>query len=88
MSNSNIQSKKTSVSKGGRPAGSGEQLAPSARSRKSRRMRAEAGAARLDVTLSPLVAQALETLIAHWECKSRKEAIERAISIAASTISK
>ncbi len=76
------------ANKGGRPAGSGQQLKPAARLQKSRQARAAAGAARLDITLNNLTATALEQLVSHWGCKTRKEAIERAITTAAAMISR
>ena len=73
--------------KRGRPVGSGAQLPAIERTRASRSKRAETGAIRLDLTLdTPESRAALTELMTHWKCKSRKEAVERALLAAVTTI--
>lgn len=66
----------------GRPAGSGEQLPPAARSRKSRNNLSTIGAVRVDFSLDPDSAAKLRQLMELWQCPNRKEAIQQAIQIA------
>jgi len=70
----------------GRPAGSGEQLPPTERSRQSRQNRAAQGATRLDFYLDPDQAGQLTDLMQHWELKTKKEAVQRALDIVHQTI--
>lgn len=70
----------------GRPAGSGEQLPPTERSRQSRQNRAAQGAPRLDFYLDPDQAGQLADLMQHWELKTKKEAVQRALDIVHQTI--
>lgn len=70
----------------GRPSGSGEQLPSHERARQSRLQRAAAGAMRLDLTLDIDHADKLNDLATHWQCRTRKEAIERAIAAAFATV--
>lgn len=66
----------------GRPAGSGEQLPPAERVKKSRTNLTASGATRLDFSLDGERSQKLATLQEHWQCKTRKEVIEHALDIA------
>ena len=66
----------------GRPAGSGEQLPPAERVKKSRKNLAAAGATHLDFSLDGELSQKLTTLQEHWQCKTRKEVVEHALDIA------
>ena len=70
----------------GRPAGSGAQLPAVERIRQSRASRAAAGATRFDLTLDAEHAARLATLMQQWQCKTRKETIERAIASVFDTI--
>lgn len=70
----------------GRPAGSGAQLPPAERAKKSRSRLAAAGAIRLDCALDAQANAHLAKLMRHWGCATRKEAITRAIKIASKTI--
>lgn len=70
----------------GRPLGSGQQLAPLERVKKSRNSRAAAGAVRVDFSIDQETSMRLGMLMQHWRCKSRKEAISRAIEIIGKTI--
>jgi hypothetical protein len=72
----------------GRPAGSGEQLPPTERSRQSRQNRIANGATRLDFYLDPAHADQLAQLMAHWDLDTRKEAVQRALDIVHQTITK
>ena len=72
----------------GRPAGSGMQLPGHIRAKQSRQERLALGASRMDVTLDADTLDALQQLVNHWGCKSKKEAISKAIAIAASAIAK
>lgn len=65
----------------GRPLGSGEQLPPAARKRKSRDQLAAAGAVRLDFFLDADSAAQLAHLMERWDSPSRKDAIQRALGI-------
>ncbi len=49
---------------------------------KNRARRAASGAVRVDVTLNSHVVTMLSELMSHWRCSNRKEAIERAITLA------
>jgi hypothetical protein len=70
----------------GRPAGSGEQLPPTERSRQSRQNRIANGATRLDFYLDPDHSDQLTQLMAHWDLDTRKEAVQRALDIVHQTI--
>lgn len=70
----------------GRPAGSGAQLTRHERVTKSRQQRAAAGAVRFDLMLNAEHAEKLVTLQKQWQCKTRKETIERAIASVFATI--
>lgn len=70
----------------GRPEGSGEQLPAVERIRRSRAKRAAAGAVRFDLTLDADHSDKLARLMQQWNCKTRKEAIEHALSIVCETI--
>lgn len=72
----------------GRPLGSGKQLPNRERAEHSRQERAAAGSTRVDVTLDNITMAALAILVEHWECRSKKDAVARAIRIAAGAISK
>lgn len=72
----------------GRPAGSGEQLPPTERSRQSRQSRAAQGATRLDFFLDPAQAGQLAELMEQWGMSTRKEAVQHALNIVHQTISK
>lgn len=72
----------------GRPAGSGEQLPPTERSRQSRQNRVANGATRLDFYLTPARAEQLAQLMAHWDLDTRKDAVQRALDIVHQTIIK
>lgn len=76
------------VRKVGRPAGSGAQLPPATRAKQSRKGRLQAGAIRVEIILDTEAQAALHRLIEHWGCRSKKEAVERAIAIAASAIAR
>ncbi|MFK3741573.1 hypothetical protein [Massilia sp. TN1-12] len=70
----------------GRPIGSGAQLSPVERNRKSRKNMAAEGATRLDFYLAPAHADQLAQLMQHWDIDSRKEAVQRALDIVHQTI--
>ena len=70
----------------GRPSGSGAQLPAVERMRKSRSDRAKAGAVRLDFSLVGESAQHLATLMQQWASPTRKDAVERALSLVCQTI--
>lgn len=70
----------------GRPAGSGEQLPPTERSRQSRQNRAAQGATRLDFYLDPAQADQLTELMQHWDLNTKKETVQRALDIVHQTI--
>lgn len=70
----------------GRPAGTGEYLPPAERSRQSRQNRSAQGATRLDFYLDPDQAGQLTDLMQHWELKTKKEAVQRALDIVHQTI--
>lgn len=70
----------------GRPAGSGDQLPPAERVKKSRDHLAASGAARLAFSLDGEHSQKLTTLQEHWQCKTRKEVVEHALDIACQVI--
>lgn len=70
----------------GRPAGSGAQLPPHERTRKSREERAKAGATRLDFSLDAASSEKLLMLMEHWQSPTRKNAVERALDIVYQTI--
>lgn len=70
----------------GRPAGSGEQLPAKERAKKSRAERNFNGATRLDFTLDIDSSNQLFALQHYWDCKTRKETVERALAIVFQTI--
>jgi hypothetical protein len=70
----------------GRPAGSGAQLPAGERIKHSRARRAAAGSARVEIVLDVDTNEQLQTLMEHWQCKTKKEAIEQAITSAYQTI--
>lgn len=70
----------------GRPAGSGEQLPPTERSRQSRQNRTAQGATRLDFYLDPNQAGQLTDLMQHWDLNTKKEAVQRALDIVHQTL--
>lgn len=72
----------------GRPAGSGEQLAPIERNRKSRQKRAVDGSTRLDFFLDPPQAGQLAELMAQWDMATRKEVVQHALDIVHQTVAK
>ncbi len=72
----------------GRPAGSGAQLPATVRAKQSRKERLAAGGARIELTLDGDTMAAVSQLVEHWGCRSKKEAIERAITIAASAVAR
>ena len=72
----------------GRPAGSGEQLAPIERNRKSRQQRAVDGSTRLDFFLDPPQACQLAELMAQWDMATRKEVVQHALDIVHQTVAK
>jgi hypothetical protein len=65
----------------GRPAGSGAQLPPIERNRKSRRRRAAQGAPRLDFFLDPVHAAQLLELMEYWGLDTRKDAVQRSLDL-------
>jgi hypothetical protein len=72
----------------GRPAGSGDQLPPTERSRQSRQSRAAQGATRLDFFLDPPQAGQLAELMAQWDMTTRKEVVQHALDIVHQTVAK
>ncbi|MFC0170794.1 hypothetical protein ACFFKC_22260 [Pseudoduganella danionis] len=72
----------------GRPAGSGEQLPPTERSRQSRQSRAAAGATRLDFYLDPQQSGQLAELMEQWGMSTRKETVQHALDIVHQTVAK
>lgn len=72
----------------GRPVGSGAQLSPIERNRRSRKNMAAEGATRLDFYLDPIQADQLTELMQHWDVNTRKEAVKRALDIVHQTITK
>ena len=71
--------------KPGRPAGSGEQLSPVDRMRKSRARR-QASGQRIDVQLDARHAGMLTELIEIWDVKTKKQAVERALEVVYSVL--
>lgn len=65
----------------GRPVGSGAQLPPIERNRKSRQNRAAQGAPRLDFFLDPPHAAQLAELMEHWGLNTRKDVVQRALDL-------
>lgn len=61
----------------GRPAGSGAQLGPADRNRKTRQTRAVDGSTRLDFFLDPPQADQLAELMEQWDMTTRKEVVHR-----------
>lgn len=74
--------------KAGRPAGSGEQLPPTERSRQSRQSRAAQGATRLDFYLDPANADQLAELMEQWELTTKKDVVQRALDIVHQTVAR
>lgn len=74
--------------KPGRPAGSGEQLPPTERSRQSRQSRAAQGATRLDFYLDRANAAQLAELMEQWELTTKKEVVQRALDIVHQTVAR
>lgn len=74
------------LNKVGRPAGSGAQLPAGVRAKQSRQERLQGGAVRMEVTLSADTMAGVNQLVEHWGCRSKKEAVERAIEIAVSAV--
>lgn len=72
----------------GRPAGSGEQLPPIERNRKSRQKRAMDGSTRLDFFLDPLQSDQLTELMDQWGMNTRKEVVQHALDIVHQTVAK
>lgn len=72
----------------GRPAGSGEQLAPIERNRKTRQKRALDGSTRLDFFLDPPQAGQLAELMEQWDMATRKEVVQHALDIVHQTVAK
>lgn len=72
----------------GRPVGSGAQLSPIERNRRSRKNMAAEGATRLDFYLDSAQADQLTELMQHWDVNTRKEAVQRALDIVHQTITK
>lgn len=72
----------------GRPAGSGEQLPPTERSRQSRQNRTAQGATRLDFYLDPANSAQLTELMEHWNVNTKKEVVQRALDIVHQTVAK
>lgn len=70
----------------GRPAGSGAQLPPIERNRKSRQKRAVDGSTRLDFFLDPPQAGQLTDLMAHWDLNTKKDVVQRALDIVHQTV--
>lgn len=72
----------------GRPVGSGEQLPPIERNRKSRQKRAMDGSTRLDFFLDPLQSDQLTELMDQWGMNTRKEVVQHALDIVHQTVAK
>jgi hypothetical protein len=72
----------------GRPAGSGAQLPPVERNRRSRQNRAAEGATRLDFYLDPANAAQLAELMEHWDLNTKKDVVQRALDIVHQTVAK
>jgi hypothetical protein len=65
----------------GRPRGSGAGLSANERLRLNREKLAKAGGTRLDFTLDPESSVQLTGMIEKWQMKTRKEAVQYALSI-------
>ena len=72
----------------GRPTGSGAQLSPIERNRRSRQNMAAEGATRLDFYLDPNQADQLTDLMEHWDLKTKKQVVQRALDIVHQTLAK
>jgi hypothetical protein len=72
----------------GRPAGSGAQLQPIERNRKTRQKRAVDGSTRLDFFLDPPQAGQLAELMEQWDMTTRKEVVQHALDIVHQTVAK
>lgn len=72
----------------GRPAGSGAQLPPIERNRKTRQKRAVDGSTRLDFFLDPPQADQLAELMKQWDMTTRKEVVQHALDIVHQTVAK
>jgi hypothetical protein len=72
----------------GRPTGSGAQLSPVERNRKSRQNMAAEGATRLDFYLDSANAAQLAELMEHWELTTKKEVVQRALDIVHQTVAR
>lgn len=72
----------------GRPVGSGAQLAPIERNRKTRQQRAVDGSTRLDFFLDPPQAAQLGELMEQWDMTTRKQVVQHALDIVHQTVSK
>ncbi|MDQ1835191.1 hypothetical protein [Massilia scottii] len=70
----------------GRPAGSGAQQPPQVRARQSRENRAGTGATRLDFSLDPASSGQLVELMELWNARTRKEAVQHALSVVYQTV--
>ena len=70
----------------GRPPGSGAQLPPVERNRQSRANLAKSGGTRLDFSLDAISSGQLDELIELWHMKTRKQAVQHALSIIYQTV--
>lgn len=70
----------------GRPLGSGQNLPAVERKRISRDSLAAGGSTRVDLTLDAATSAKLASLIEQWQCRTKKEAVELAITRAYATI--
>lgn len=75
----------TSLPRRGRPAGTGTQQVAIERVRQSRRKNAASGGLRLDMTIDADTARFLAQLMSRWRCKTRKEAVQKAIHLLATS---
>lgn len=74
---------KKASSRRGRPPGSGSQTRAVERVRQNRIKHAASGGLRLDMTLDAETAHLLRHLMIQWNCKTRKEAVQKAIYLIA-----
>ncbi|RYF46527.1 MAG: hypothetical protein EOO38_13935 [Cytophagaceae bacterium] len=72
----------------GRPAGSGSQLSPVERNRRSRQHLMAEGATRLDFFLDRTQSYQLEELMKHWDLNTRKDTVQRALNIVHQMVTK
>lgn len=70
----------------GRPPGSGAQLPSKERLRLSRENLAKSGGTRLDFSLDAVSSTQLTELMEHWDMKTRKKAVQHALSLIYQTI--